>query len=421
MNYSELQIEFEKIINRDYFSDKVKPIREKAYKNFTRLGFPNKKWEDWRFTNLSSFNKNSYIISDKSHNNPIDLDLEKFHIPDVNTIVFINGHYNTKLSDKIDGVQLMTGLEYFKYKNFSANYLSDCPFELLNTAFMDSGMSIIINKNQTPDKPIRFLFITSAGENIMISPRINIDCKENSSVTFLEHFVGSSNNFFINSSINCSLDKNSSMRHIKIIGESKNGTIFNKNNIQQKHNSKYDFLQFSYDLNLSRTKIETKLNGDGAECSLNGLSLSRENQQLGTHIITNHFTPNCWSSQNFKNILLDNSSGIFNGRTIVHENAQKTDSQQSNKNLILSENALMNSNPQLEIYADDVKCSHGSTTGALDEDALFYLRSRGLNPIEAKKLLIRGFAIELFEDLKHEPTKNFIVNKFEDWLLHNAA
>ena len=195
----------------------------------------------------------------------------------------------------------------------------------------------------------------------------------------------------------------------------------NQNNIQQKHNSKYDFLQFSYDLNLSRTKIETKLNGDGAECSLNGLSLSRENQQLGTHIITNHFTPNCWSSQNFKNILLDNSSGIFNGRTIVHKNAQKTDSQQSNKNLILSKNALMNSNPQLEIYADDVKCSHGSTTGALDEDALFYLRSRGLNPIEAKKLLIGGFAIELFEDLKHEPTKNFIVNKFEDWLLHNAA
>ena len=210
----------------------------------------------------------------------------------------------------------------------------------------------------------------------MISPKINIDCENNSSFTFLEHTVSDSNNFFLNSSISCSLGENSSMRHIKIIGESKNGVIFNKINVHQKNNSRYDFLQFCYDSNFSRTNIETELYGEGAVCRLSGLSISRKNQQLGAHIVTNHFAPHCMSSQNFKNILLDNSSGIFNGRTIVHKNAQKTDSQQSNKNLILSKNALMNSNPQLEIYADDVKCGHGSTTGALDEDALFYLRSR---------------------------------------------
>ena len=421
MNASELQIEFEKIINRDYFSDKFKPIREKAFEDFTSKGFPNKKLEDWRFTNLSRLYRNSFVISNKKHNNPVDVNLKKFHIQDVYTIVFVNGHYNTKLSDKINGVQLMTGLEYFEYKNTSTDCLSNCPFELLNTAFMDSGLSIVINKNQTLDKPIRFLFVASDCENIMISPKINIDCGENSFFTFLHHFVGDSSHFFTNSSISCSLEKNSSMRHIKIISDSKNGIIFNKINVQQKQNSRFDFIQFCYDSNLSRTKIETRLDGEGAECSLNGISLSRKNQQLGTHIVTNHFTPNCWSNQNFKNILLDNSSGIFNGKTVVHKHAQKTDSQQSNKNLILSKNALMNSNPQLEIYADDVKCSHGSTTGALDEDALFYLRSRGLNLIEAKKLLIRGFAIELFEELKHEPTKNFIIDKFESWLMNNAA
>ena len=421
MNYSELQIEFEKVIDREKFSDKVKPIRERAFENFMSLGFPNKKWEDWRFTNLSGFNKNSYVVTDKSHNAPTGLNLDRFHIPDMHTIVFINGHYDTELSDKIDGVKLMTSLEYDEYKNSSINFVSKCPFELLNTAFMDSGMSMVIHENNTLNKPVRFLFVTSSNENIMIFPKINIECKENSSLTFLQHSVGASNDFFVNSSISCFLGKNSSMQHIKIMGESKNGIIFNKINVQQKHNSRYDFLQFSYDSSLSRTKIEAELNGDGAECSLNGLSLSRKNQQLGTHITTNHFTPNCWSNQNFKNILLGSSSGVFNGRTIVHKDAQKTDSQQSNKNLILSKNALMNSNPQLEIYADDVKCSHGSTTGALDEDALFYLRSRGLNSIEAKKLLMRGFAIELFEDLKHEPTKNFIVNKFENWLVHNAA
>jgi Fe-S cluster assembly protein SufD len=270
-------------------------------------------------------------------------------------------------------------------------------------------------------KPIRFLFATSTAEEIMITPKVNIDCGESSSFTFIEHYVGGSNNFFFNSSISCFLNKNSSMHHIKIIEESKKGLIFSKTNVQQENSSRYNFLTFNCDSNFSRAKIDTKLNGEGAECSLSGLSLSRDNQQLGTHIVTNHFSPNCYSNQNFKNILLDNSSGIFNGRTIVHKNAQKTNSQQSNKNLILSKSAHMNSNPQLEIYADDVKCSHGSTTGELDNDALFYLRSRGLTLLEAKKLLVRGFAIDLFKNLRHEPTKNHIIDKFENWLIQNTA
>ena len=152
---------------------------------------------------------------------------------------------------------------------------------------------------------------------------------------------------------------------------------------------------------------------------MKGLSLSSKNEQLGSHILTNHYSPNCSSSQNFKNILYGNSSGIFNGKTVVHQNAQKTDSKQSNKNLILSNNALMNSNPQLEIYADDVKCSHGSTTGALDEDAIFYLRSRGLSLINAQKLLLEGFAVELFDVIKDNTVKTFIINKFEKWLTEN--
>ena len=159
MNHSELQIEFEKIINRDYFSDNLNSIRTKAFKDFTSLGLPSKKWEDWRFTNLSSFDKNSYVISDKSHNTPNDIDLKQFRIPETDTIVFINGHYSTTLSDKINGVQLLTGIEYFEYKNSENNLISKCPFELLNTAFMDSGMNIIIKKNQILNRPIRFLFI----------------------------------------------------------------------------------------------------------------------------------------------------------------------------------------------------------------------------------------------------------------------
>ena len=261
---------------------------------------------------------------------PNDIDLKQFRIPETDTIVFINGHYSTTLSDKINGVQLLTGIEYFEYKNSENNLISKCPFELLNTAFMDSGMNIIIKKSNT-QSTYSFSFYYFIFRKYNDFPKINIDCENNSSFTFLEHTVSDSNNFFLNSSISCSLGENSSMRHIKIIGESKNGVIFNKINVHQKNNSRYDFLQFCYDSNFSRTNIETELYGEGAVCRLSGLSISRKNQQLGAHIVTNHFAPHCMSSQNFKNILLDNSSGIFNGRTIVHKNAQKTDSQQSNK------------------------------------------------------------------------------------------
>ena len=131
--------------------------------------------------------------------------------------------------------------------------------------------------------------------------------------------------------------------------------------------------------------------------------------------------PHCSSSQNFKSVLQDHSSGVFNGRTIVREGAQKTDSMQSNKNLLLSKNAIMNSNPQLEIYADDVKCAHGSTTGALDKDVLFYLRSRGLDVLSAKALMVRGFATELLDLVKHDGIQDFITDRFDTWLLENTT
>ena len=146
------------------------------------------------------------------------------------------------------------------------------------------------------------------------------------------------------------------------------------------------------------------------------MTLSKDKQHSATYINTDHAKPHCTSSQNFKSILNDMSSGVFNGRTVVQEDSQKTNSIQSNKNLLLSDKALMNSNPQLEIYADDVKCAHGSTTGALDKEALFYMQSRGINKEEASSLLIRGFASELINEVQHEETKKYLLNKFDHWL-----
>ena len=419
MKNLDFQNEFEKIITRDYFSKKIQPLRKRAFDKFSEIGLPNKKLEDWRFTNLNHFLKSSYVLSELKHSDASELDLSQFAIPNTDTLVFVNGHFKKELSDTIDKVKLMSGQEYLELKNWFFESPSECPFELLNTSFMDSGMSIILEENQVIEKPIRFLFIASAKEELMISPKIHIDCSPNSSFTFIEHQVGQSDKFFINTSINCYLDEGASLNHVKIQSDSQKAVNINKVYIKQNRDSQYTFFHLALDSQLSRLDIKNDLNGEGAECSLNGLSLSSENEQLGSHILTNHYSPNCSSSQNFKNILYGNSSGIFNGKTVVHQNAQKTDSKQSNKNLILSNNALMNSNPQLEIYADDVKCSHGSTTGALDEDAIFYLRSRGLSLINAQKLLLEGFAVELFDVIKDNSVKTFIINKFEKWLTEN--
>ena len=419
MKNLDFQNEFEKIITRDYFSKKIQPLRKRAFDKFSEIGLPNKKLEDWRFTNLNHFLKSSYVLSELKHSDASELDLSQFAIPNTDTLVFVNGHFKKELSDTIDKVKLMSGQEYLELKNWFFESPSECPFELLNTSFMDSGMSIILEENQVIEKPIRFLFIASAKEELMISPKIHIDCSPNSSFTFIEHQVGQSDKFFINTSINCFLDEGASLNHIKIQSDSQKAVNINKVYVKQNRDSQYTFFHLALDSQLSRLDIKNDLNGEGAECSLNGLSLSSENEQLGSHILTNHYSPNCSSSQNFKNILYGNSSGIFNGKTVVHQDAQKTDSKQSNKNLILSNNALMNSNPQLEIYADDVKCSHGSTTGALDEDAIFYLRSRGLSLINAQKLLLEGFAVELFDVIKDNSVKTFIINKFEKWLTEN--
>ena len=419
MKSLDFQNEFEKIINRDYFSKEILPLRKKAFDKFSEVGLPNKKLEDWRFTNLNHFLKSSYVLSELEHGDPSNIDLSQFAIPNTNTLVFVNGHFKKELSDTIDGVKLLSSQEYLELKNESFQYPSECPFELLNTSFMDSGISIILEENQVIEKPIRFLFIASAKEKLMVSPKIHIDCNPNSSLTFIEHKVGYSDDFFINTSINCFLDEGSSLNHINIQSDSQKAVNINKVYVKQSRESQYTFFHLTLESQLSRLDIKNDLNGEGAECSLNGLSLSSKNEQLGSHILTNHYSPNCLSSQNFKNILHEKSSGIFNGKTVVHQDAQKTDSKQSNKNLILSNNASMNSNPQLEIYADDVKCSHGSTTGALDEDAIFYLRSRGLSLINAQKLLMEGFAVELFDVIKDDSIKTFIINKFEKWLTEN--
>ena len=421
MNISDFNIEFDKIINRDYFSDKVHPMREKAFSKFLKIGLPTKKWEDWRFTDLSSISNSNFRLSEKQDAPNGDIDISQYQIDDIETIVIYNGHYIKTLSSIPSGIQLLSGLDYLEKTNWEFNSPEHSPFDLLNTAFMDSGMSIVVDKNVIVEKPIRMLFISSGLESIMVTPRIHIDLGESSSATFIEDHRGDSNSFFQNGSTFVTLKQNAQLDHIRI--QSNSITTANIVNIQVEQNadSRYTFFQLADGSQLGRLNIYNELKGEGANSDINGLTLSNDTQHLDNHVITDHQVPHCSSSQNFKTVLQDHSSGVFNGRTIVRKDAQKTDSSQSNKNLLLSKSSLMNSNPQLEIYADDVKCAHGSSTGTLDKNALFYLRSRGLDVMSAKALLVRGFATELLDLVKHDGTRDFITDRFDSWLSENTT
>ena len=313
----------------------------------------------------------------------------------------------------------MTNYEYLEQNGWKQKDKKDTPFDLLNTSLCDSGMSFIIEPNTDIDKPIHILFICSGSENLIISPQVNIDISRSSSATVIEQYASETSSFFQNNCVFASVKENASLNHLRIFSNANKTINISSSYIEQNENSNYKYFQFVDSGALQRSDIYNSLKGTNSTCFLSGLTLLDDDQHSATYITTDHIMPNCTSSQNFKSVLNNKSSGVFNGRTIVREDSQKTNSKQSNKNLLLSDKATMNSNPQLEIYADDVKCAHGSTTGALDNEALFYMQSRGLDRESASSLLIRGFVIELMEEIENKDLRNYLFNKFDKWLIKN--
>ena len=416
MKIASFQKEFKKILARKNFSSELNPIRKNAFQQLVRAGLPSNKWDDLRFTNFSAFNKNTFRISETKDAFPKDFDYSNMGIKNSYRLVFQNGHYQKNISCLPDEIEILTNLEYCQRKSWNIQQPNKFPFDLLNTAFMDSGMSLILKKNKNIDLPIFLIFFTSGEHSLMVTPRIHIELGTNSSLTLFEHHFGVGRSHFSNTSTFISLEDHSSLDHVRMQMDSNESINIGNIHTEQDKNSEYNFSSFGIGSNLGSVNINTSLNGKGAECHLNGLSLSKDSQHLDTHIVTKHNTSDCTSTQNFKSILRDQSSGVFNGKVIVQKDAQKTDSNQSNKNLLLSDNAKINSNPQLVIHADNVKCSHGSSTGEIEPDALFYMRSRGLDEKTAKSLLINGFASETFEKINDEEIRKYVSQQFERWV-----
>ena len=416
MSISNYSSEFEKILNRDYFSKDLHPYRKDAFSQLTKEGFPNKKWEEWRFTNLSKIVKGGYRISESNDAPKQDDFLDTYNLDEIDTIVIYNGHYIKDLSSAPEGIKLLNGEEYLSQNNNKFECINNSPFDLLNTAFVDSGINIVVEKNKNIKNPIRILFIANGEDSIMVNPRLHLDIDNSSNLTFIEHHVGDAKSFFQNQSIFITAKDNASVEHIRIQSNSENTqNIFNLN-INQSKDSNYNFYQYIDGGELTRTNLSVNLNGQNAKCNINSLSISNDKQHVDNNIVVNHNNPNTFSSQFVKSILFDSSSGVFNGRTVVKEDAQKIIAHQTNKNLLLSNTAKMNSNPQLEIYADDVKCSHGSTTGEIDDDSLFYIQSRGIPKSEAVKLIVNGFANEAIKDIPNQEVFLFLQNRILELL-----
>ena len=412
MSISNYKVEFEKMLNRNYFSKSLHPYRKEAFTQLEKTGFPTQKWENWRFTNVSNISDGEFMISEISDAPQTTPDIDSYQMEGVDTVVIYNGHYQKDISSIPTGVNLLSGSEYMERKNGNFDRANNSPFDLLNTAFTDSGMCIVLEKNTLVKSPIRILFISNGDRSIMVNPRVNVDIGESSSLTFIEQHVGDATSFFQNESVFITLGDNAQLNHVRIQSNSEFTQNISNLNVNQAADSQYEFFQLVDGSKLGRSDICVQLDGENAQCNINSLTLSKNNQHIDNNIIVNHNSPQTHSAQFVKSILFDTSTGVFNGRTIVHENAQKITAQQTNKNILLSKKAKMNANPQLEIYADDVKCSHGSTTGQIDEDALFYLQSRGINKQDAMELMVVGFANEVLDKIPHPEIKKAIYTEF---------
>ena len=382
---------------------------EKLIKDFE---IPNKKIETWKFTDLNKvFEKNKFEpfvkknVTNKNESTTISSNIKNniFFNNENNFIIFENG-YLKKINIKTKNLEIKTSKN--NSKTFKKNFDRKDNLLEINNAFMNDNLIIKIKKNTKIKEPISIFYYNCEKNKYLINNKINIFLEENSEAEINEIFFSNNKSIYWNNVHNyISLKKNSKLWHYKIQLESAAALQSSSSNVDCENSSVYNSFIFSVGGNMSRIEVTSSINSADINFNIKGLYLAKTNQHHDITTLMQHKHPESNSNQHIKGILQKNSSGVFQGKVIVSQDAQKTDAFQFNQNLLLSETAEVNAKPELEIYADDVKCSHGATTGELDEEMLFYLRSRGLKREEAKKILVEGFINELFDDVENKDLK----------------
>ena len=388
-------------------------LRTLAIKNFENKGFPTKKEEAWKYTSLNSVLKNDFSVFPKNENNIEFADVKKYFLHEIDTykVVFIDGVFSSFLSstthDGIDVCLMSSALNKPKYKMVIDNYFNkianlDESLTSLNTAFANEGAYINIPKSKVVDKPIEIMYFSTGSEAaLLVQPRNLVVVGENSYVQIIErHQSLNENPVLTNSVTEIFAQKRAIVDYYKIQNDNLEANLIDNTYVSQKQETNVSINTFSFGGNLTRNNLNFYHFGERIVSNLNGITIIGDKQHVDHYTLVQHSKPNCESHQDYKGIFSDRSTGVFNGKIYVEKEAQKTNAFQKSNNILLSDKATINAKPQLEIFADDVKCSHGCTIGQLDETAMFYMQQRGIPKKEAKALLMYAFSNAVIESIK---------------------
>ena len=431
--YDQLVDEFENLNADD--SDSLSLLRQTAFNAFKKQGFPPIKNEDWKYTNVVLFLKENFELESVEGNDIEKLksvvDTASIRFLDCYKIVLVNGRLDESLSDipQIKGLKLRplsevkndSRLHHYLEKNIDVERNA---FAALNTAMFTDGSFIEVEPEKFIEKPVHAIHVFTSDKNIFVQPRHLFIAGENSTFSLIESVVNTddASAIFINSVTNIILEQDAQFDHCVINSGKKGKRYIHQTQVSQAFQSLYNNYNFSLpQADLIRNNLNVVLEDKHTESHLYGLYLSTGNQLIDNHSLVDHRMPECNSNELYKGVLFDSSKAVFSGKIFVRVDAQKTNAFQQNNNLLLSDKATIDSKPQLEIFADDVKCSHGATVGSFNTDALFYLRSRGIGENAARALLVNAFAFDVTNQIKNEHVKAHVQKLIKNFLANHYA
>ena len=396
-------------------------IRQRSFDAFAEKGIPTLRNEEWKYTRISSLFNKEYDFPFYQENISAK-DINAVRLPgheDANELVFINGNYSVTHSKILSADLIAMPIETAaknEYGNLvrehlghSSHYLKD-GINALNTAFVHGGVFIHVEKGKAPEHPVYIYNITDARTvNVLSQPRSLVHISQNAQVQIVETYASFGlSASFTNQVMEVIVEKDAIVEYYKIQNDASHASQVSTTHIRQVGKSYTHTVTVSLNGDIVRNNLNIVLEADHCEAHLYGLYFQSGKTHVDNHTVVDNKQPNCLSNQLYKGILSGDSTGVFNGKIFVRQIAQKTNAYQSNKNILLSEGATINAKPQLEIFADDVKCSHGCTVGKLDEEGLFYLRSRGVSEKMAKALLVQAFAVDVLEHIKPPAIRSYV-------------
>lgn len=403
-------------------SSRLQAFRQKGFDNFQRLGIPGSKNEEWKYTRISAlFSKNFEINTSGTLAKSPAYYLGAVRLPGSigsNELVFINGVYSKECSRVTDGLFVMPLEDAARsdYKTYitahlghSSRFMKD-GLNALNTAFTSNGLFILLKKGRMLESPVYIYHYTDTNTNpVFVQPRILFVLEEDAQAEIIEHYINEgTQEAFTNEVFEIVVKENARLEYYKVQNEKPHCHHAGTTHIRQSGRCFTHCVTVTLNGGTIRNNLNLLMEAAHNEGHMYGLYMGNGNTHIDNHTIVDNQQPNCFSNELYKGIMDGNSTGVFNGKIFVQQDAQKTNAYQSNKNILVSDNASVNTKPQLEIYADDVKCSHGCTIGQLDEEAMFYMRSRGIDEKRAKALLLHAFASDIIAQVKPENLQKYL-------------